>query len=400
MATRNGAPPEAPHPADAQNEAPRRNLPVPTAPGSSPAVPIAAGETSASAIAAREKALVEAKFVYAMRNPRVFDAARLRLLKACQRPRFAETARYAKPVGTEKVYGLSIRFAEEARILWGNVDVTAMIVFDDDEKRIIRVTGTDLETNATDSVDVLVEKFVERRVLRQGMEVIGSRQNKNGDIVYRIRATEDDLLVKQNNQIAKARRNVILAVIPADIKEECEEQIVDTVRRRDAEDPDGSRKRVLDSFFVMGVMPQQVQDLLGHPLEQLTPAELTLLRTYYTALKEGEATWVDIVEQHTAAHGRRNGGGEGHTAPTAAAPARGTDALREGLKGRAAPKSAADSVAGEATAKTQSPSPASAAPEANTRPAERRCPECGQVLPSHKPGCWYELHPDQLQDRR
>lgn len=326
MATQQQPHDDAPHPADRQGgtAVATRNANVPAVPGSA-GLPVAPGETSSSAIAAREKAAVEARFLVAMNRPREFETSRLRLLKSCNRPLFAEVARYAKPVGGGSVTGLSVRFAEEARVLWGNMDVTTMVVSDTDERRIYRVTGVDLETNATDSIDVIVEKFVERRQVRSGMEVIGQRMNTTGQVVYKIRATEDDLIVKANAQISKAKRNVILSLLPGDVKEECEIAIVETQKRRDAEDPDAAKRAVLDAFFSIGVMPVQIADLLGHAVEQITPAELGLLRGYYTAIRDGEATYADIVELHSA--GKKS----------AAEPAgkAGTDARgSEGLKSR------------------------------------------------------------------
>lgn len=260
------------------------------------AVPAPVTETASAATAAREKASIEARALVAMHRPRDFETARLRLLKACKRPKFAEAARYAKPVGGKTVDGLSIRFAEEARVLWGNIDVSAYLVFDDDERRVYRVVGVDLETNASDGVDVMIEKFVERRSPKQGDEVIRSRTNSRGEPVYVIRANEDALVVKVNANIAKARRQVILSLIPADVKEECEAECILTVRDRDAKDPEGAKKAVLEAFFEIGVTPSQIVEYLGHPIEQLNPAELHVLRKVYTGIKDGEATWADVME--------------------------------------------------------------------------------------------------------
>jgi hypothetical protein len=274
------------------------NLPVPI--GNNNNLPIAAGETSSSAIAAREKASVEARFIMAMNRPRDFETSRRRLMDACRRPGFAEVARYSKPVGRERITGLSIRFAEEARVLWGNMDVTVLLVFDDE----------------------MVEKFVERRQTRDGMEIIGSRTNTSGQTVYKIRATEDDLAVKAGAQISKQRRNCILALLPADVKEECENQCIATLAKADAEDPGAARKKLLDAFWNFGVTPAQIVELLGHPVEQMNPSELTLFRSYYTALKDGEATWAAIVEAHT---------GKAAKPAEAAQPTKGTDGLKAAI---------------------------------------------------------------------
>jgi hypothetical protein len=298
------------------------NLPAPAVGNSN--LPVAPGETSSSAIAAREKASVEARFIMAVNRPRDFETSRRRLMDACKRPGFAEVARYSKPVGRERITGLSIRFAEEARVLWGNMDVTVLLVFDDDMRRIYRVQGIDLETNATEAVDVMVEKFVERRQTRDGMEIIGSRTNTSGQTVYKIRATEDDLAVKAGAQISKQRRNCILALLPADVKEECENQCIATLAKADAEDPGAARKKLLDAFWTFGVTPAQIVELLGHPVEQMNPSELTLFRSYYTALKDGEATWAAIVEAHT--------GKAAKPTEQPAKPAKGTAGLASALK--------------------------------------------------------------------
>lgn len=340
----------------------KSNVPVPI---TSATVPVAAGETSSSAIAAREKAAVEARFLVAMNRPRIFDQAYARLMTSCSRPSFAKEARYAKPVGRDKVHGLSIRFAEEAANLWGNIDVSTCLVFDDDDRRIYRTTATDLETNATHSVDIMVEKFVERRQPGQGAEVIGARQNKNGETVYRIRATEDDLIVKVNNQIAKARRNVILPLIPADVREDCEQRIIETMAKRDAEDPEGARKDLVLAFHSLGVSAGQLTDLMGHALEQTNPAELTFLRSYYTALKSGETTWADIVDAHRGAGAPKNGTGrvEEQTA-------RGADGLKSKLK-----------QANEKAEKSD------AAPTPAVAPSEFPCSDCGAAHAPHRAGC-------------
>jgi hypothetical protein len=283
----------------------QQEIPLPPERGSAESVALTATkppmpaivETAATAVAARERAAVEARFVVAAKFPRSIDEARLRILDACKRPRFAESARYSKPVGKQRVEGLSIRFAEEAARAWGNLDITAMVVFDDPDRRIYRVTGTDLETNATQSQDVIIEKVVERRQPRQGQTVIGQRQNTRGEMVYLIEAGEDELHNKVNAMIAKARRNIILALIPSDISEEADELVQKVVRERDTKDPAGARKTILEAFWGLGVTPEAVQEFMQKPLDQLNPAELSTLRAMYTAIKDGETTWAAAVEE-------------------------------------------------------------------------------------------------------
>ena len=53
----------------------------------------AQGETASTAAAVQAKTQVEARYMMAMHNPRSLMQFRQRLLDACKRPRFAQTAR-------------------------------------------------------------------------------------------------------------------------------------------------------------------------------------------------------------------------------------------------------------------------------------------------------------------
>jgi hypothetical protein len=254
-----------------------------------------AGETSVAATAARARARVEARYVIALQRPRDLDAVRVRLLKECKRPGFAEVARYHKPIG-KGVTGLSIRFAEAVARHMGNLDMPCEVVFDDDEKRIVRISVTDLETNATHSYDATITKTVERRELRKGQEAVSARTNSYGEVVYLVQASDDDLLNKQNAQISKALRNCVLRLLPGDIADECERLILDTLETQDAKDPDQAKKMLVDSFAGIGVKPEHLAAYLGHPLADATVEELHQLRGLRQAIKDGEATWAAAME--------------------------------------------------------------------------------------------------------
>lgn len=304
-----------------------------------PVLPVT--ETASSAVAAREKAAVEARFLVAINRPRNPDTARIRLLARAKSPTFAAVAEYSKPVGQgKKVSGASIRMMEEIARQWGNVDVQAPIVFDDDERRIIRVTATDLESNYSASVDVILEKTVERRQPRQGDEIISSRTNSQNLTVYRIRADEDAFLVKQNANVSKARRECIRAIVPGDLVDEAVQRCRETRRTEVKDDPAGARKRIAEAFFALGIMPQQICELLGKPsLEAVTEAEIELLRSIYAAMNDGEATWPDILEAHGKKSEAKGSGANG---------GRGVEALKAsgfgGKSGKGSPASAQPSV--------------------------------------------------------
>lgn len=254
---------------------------------------------SATAIAVAEqgRAMVQARALMAMHRPRLIDEARVRLLAHCARPRFAAAAWYKVPSRGE---GFSIRFAEAAFQTWGNLDWSAVTVTDTEDVRIIRVAVVDLETNAGGSQDVVLTKTVERRA-SEGREVIATRQNSKNETTYVVVATEEELLGKQNSAISKARRTLILGLIPADILDECRDAIRDASRGDKSLDPAAARKQMVDAFVSVGVRPGDLVEYLGHALDGCAPHELDDLRGIYAAIKGGETTWREVMRSREPA---------------------------------------------------------------------------------------------------
>ncbi len=202
-------------------------------------------ETAVTAAAETAKAMVQSRFLVAINRPRNIDDARIKLLATCRRPRFAETARYKKPIAGTHVEGPSIRFADEAVKILGNIDTRQEVIYEDDEQRIVQVSVTDLESNLTKSDTICIKKIIERKSVKKGQEVIGNRENTKGETVYILRASDDELVTKEANLCAKKRRNLELQLIPQDIIEECMDEAIDAMRRQDRDDPEASRPRQL-----------------------------------------------------------------------------------------------------------------------------------------------------------
>lgn len=256
-------------------------------------------ETAATAVAAREAAAVQARYLVALKRPRDIDDVRVRLLKECDRTGFAAVARYVKPIGkdaTKWPKGPSIRFVETALRCFGNVYPEQSIVFEDESQRIVRVTVTDLEANVSYSSEILVKKTMERRYLKEGQEVISERVNSQGDKTYLVYATDDDVQNKQNALISKAIRNNGLRIIPGDLVEECMERVLVTQSAEDKKDPDSAKRKIIDAFAAVGVLPADLHAFLGHGLDRVLPAELAELRAAHSAIKDGETTWDAIME--------------------------------------------------------------------------------------------------------
>lgn len=275
--------------------------------GNQHALALGNNETALAASASQAKAMVEARFVMAAHRPRDMDAVRLRILKDCKRPGFAESARYRRPVGKKKnektgfweeqfAEGPSIRFAESALRSMGNVDIQTPTVYEDGDKRIIRCSVTDLETNATWSRDFTVSKTVERRSLKAGQKPLGTRQNSYGDNVYIVPATDSEVDVKSAAEISKSVRTLGLRLIPGDIIDEGMALCVTTLRAADTQDPDAARKKLVDGFDSIGVKPADLKAYLEHDIGSCSPAEMAELRAVFATIRDGETTWHALMQ--------------------------------------------------------------------------------------------------------
>lgn len=265
-------------------------------------------ETASSAIAAQSKAMVESRYLMAMRNPRNWDQVRLDLVKECSRPSFANnpSAYYRKPIGNG-VEGLGIRFAEVALRCMRNVLIETTMIFEDETKEVHRVSVTDLEANITYPLDVRVSKTVERSKPSDDGSYISMRMNSYNKPVYTIPGTDDDLLNKRGALISKAIRTLGLRIIPGDLQDECEGIIKRIRLDKAAQDPDAERKNIVDAFGKIGVSANDLTAYLGHPIGGCSPAEIVDLRAIYGAIKDGEATWKSVMENKAEQGGDNTG---------------------------------------------------------------------------------------------
>lgn len=259
------------------------------------------GELAASASAALAKATIEAKFTIAMHRPRSEFNARAKILDACKRKLFAEGARYSLPrwdgkeQRTKYIEGYTIRFAETAVQAWGNVDLAATIAYEDDDKRVVRISVTDLESNISYTDEVVLNKTIERSKVKEGQDLVGERTNSEGRKVYIVKATEDELLQKVNSAKSKSLRTSGLRLIPQDILDEGWDACVKTMSEGD-KDPAVAAKNICDSFNTIGISPSDLEKYLGHSIKSASPAQIKSLRKIFTAVRDGDSQWSDYAK--------------------------------------------------------------------------------------------------------
>ncbi len=270
------------------------------------------------ALVAKATADIQARWLMAMKRPRDMNEVRQMIMKECKRPGFVDVAIYAVPRGANMIRGLSIRFAEVAVRCMGNISVESQTIYDSDEERIIRVTATDFETNATWPRDITVKKTVERKQLRQGQRPLRERVNSYGDRVYIVEATDDDVATKEAAAISKAARTAILRLIPGHIQDEAFDLCEKIAEDKAAKDPDHEKNAAFDAFASLNIMPTDIAQWLGHGVDRITPAETSELRKLYVSLREGEANWADALELAAARRKASAGKSKGAPKPSAA----------------------------------------------------------------------------------
>lgn len=254
-------------------------------------------ETASSAIAAQSKAMVESRYIMAMRNPRNWDQVRSDLIKECRRPSFAhnKSAYYVKPIG-QGVEGLGIRFVEVALRCMKNVLVETTMIFEDREKEVHRVSVTDLEANITYPLDVRVSKTVERSKPNSDGSYVSVRKNSYNRDVYTVLGTDDDILNKRGALISKAIRTIGLRIIPGDLCDEAEDIIKHIRLDKAAQDPDAERRKIVDAFAEINVTATDLTSYLGHDIGKCSPAQIVTLRGIYGAIRDGEASWQTVMQ--------------------------------------------------------------------------------------------------------
>jgi hypothetical protein len=277
-------------------------------------------EQNVSMVQQYATARIQSAYTMALRNPRDnrIESIRQNVLRECQRPSFcapdeakygSSLAIYAVPRGKVQVNGKwvdnliqgpTIRFAEMLLREWGFLSIEVNPMGETDEYKLLQVICTDYQACNFTSEIVSVPKSVERKKQRGDDELISQRTNSYGDPVYLVRATDDEIQMKTNALVSKARRNLILQAVPGWLIEEAITKVRATARQKDAADPDAAKRKLFDAFATVGVSAQQLIEFVGHS-NALSPAELEDLRGYFSGIKEGYTTWAAIIaakEEH------------------------------------------------------------------------------------------------------
>lgn len=236
------------------------------------------------------------RYQLALMLPRSWEAVGAKLVAACENPDFARVAFYRKPAGNTAIEGLSVRFAELAQQLMRNISVDTSPEMEDATSVHYRMTVTDLESNTPVSETFKVEKTVERRYVDENTTILSQRPNSNGDIVYLIPATEEQVQTKLRAQISKVKRTLILSLVPAEVRAQCLALCRSISQKEDAKDPQAATKSIIAAFLSLGIDVPDLKEYLGHSPSSLVAKEIEDLRGIYALIRDGEMIWNDVLE--------------------------------------------------------------------------------------------------------
>lgn len=243
-------------------------------------------ERAIAAAASEKQHEVQSAIAIAKRFPRNEGDAFSKLMKAAERPSFAEDAEYRFPRGTKEdgtknyVSGPSVNLAREAARVWGNVRFGLDIVRDDAQSRMIRGWAWDVETNVKVSAEDEFSKLIQRK--------------KNGRTEW-VAPDERDLRELTNRRGSILVRNCILQILPKDLIEDAMSLCAQTLEAGAKADPEMARKKLIVDFGRIGIAPSMLEQKLGHPIAQAIPQELADLRSIYKSIVDGNSTWADYI---------------------------------------------------------------------------------------------------------
>ncbi len=241
------------------------------------------------------EAAVRLRYRMAHERPRKPEEAKASLLRHCEQPNFAAVARYRKLVDGEWLDAPSIRFAEAALQAMGNILSEVAAIRDDSIQRVVRVAVTDFESNVTHAKEVLIPKVIERAELLPGEVPLASRVDGNGQRLYTLLATREEILSCEGALVSKALRQIALRLLPGDWVQEGLRAIRQTLEAEIAQDLESTREKLAQGFAALRVEEERLKEYLGHDLESASAAECTDLQAILAALEDGEMTRAESI---------------------------------------------------------------------------------------------------------
>lgn len=219
-----------------------------------------------------------------------------KLLDACANPEFAKEAVWTRVIDGDTKRDLNVRFAERAQQLMRNIQIDTIPYLMDDLATHHRMSVTDTESNTTVSEVFMVRHTVDRFAVRPGDTVIREYTNGDGQKVFVVPASDEQIDARKRSLAARVKRSLLLGMMPAEVRAACLAKCIEVMEKEDSVDPAAALKQVVQSFVAAGVETSDLKEYLGKPLQSATLVELQELRTLLASLRDGATTWNAALE--------------------------------------------------------------------------------------------------------
>lgn len=217
----------------------------------------------------RAVAEVQAAIVVAQNCPRDMLRAWAEMRAACGRLALASRAFYSVP---NRGTGPSVHLARELARIWGNLDygVKELRRDDDAHESEVQAYAWDQQTNVRSTRSLIVPHARMKGRERQALTDLG------------------DVYLNNQNVGARAVRECLFTVMPADFVAEAQELCRATIEKGDGKPLDQRISGMVEAFAALGVKVPQIETRLGKTRGQWMPADIADLSVVYSSIKRGE----------------------------------------------------------------------------------------------------------------
>jgi hypothetical protein len=252
---------------------------------------------------------IQARFMLAQmpQMKRVYEVVAANIKEVCARKGFADNAIYNVKVGSkfnksthqwDDVYDedFNIRAAEQFMIHYRNVSTNVVTVHEDNEKRKVAISLTDLESNITYNDEVTLYKTVERKKLKQGQTALSERETSiAGQKVFIVACTPEELQKKQDAQVSKKIRKMFFRLFPVELKIMARETVNATILSDIKNNIKDRRVGMLESFKSFGIEPEEIEEYAGKRISKFDEESILAMAKIFNGLKEGELKWSELM---------------------------------------------------------------------------------------------------------
>jgi len=248
-----------------------------------PSVPLPSHVGQATAVEqARAVAEVQAAVVVAQQCPRDMQRAWAEMRAACGRLGLASRAFYAV---TNRGSGPSVHLARELARIWGNLDYGVRELRRDDERgeSEIQAYAWDQQTNVRSS----------RSLVAPHARMKDKKRVALTDLT--------DVYLNNQNIGARAVRECIFTVLPADFVGEAQELCRATIEKGDGQPLDKRIADMVAAFGQLGVKVGQIETRLGRKRGQWSAVDVADLGVVFSSIKRRETTVDEEFPTHVTA---------------------------------------------------------------------------------------------------